>query len=70
MNNPTPPLVQSETPRMTYARRTEILSLGYPLTQDEIAAGYHFCYDWDGMFIGPEDGEMECCTCGGGAPHD
>lgn len=33
------------------------------LTPDELQHGYHFCNDWDGLLIGPEDKEFECCTC-------
>lgn len=33
------------------------------LTKEEIKAGWHFCWDWDGLLIGPGMGEMEHCTC-------
>ena len=34
------------------------------LTQEEIAEGWHFCYDWDGLLIGPGMREYEeHCTC-------
>lgn len=33
------------------------------LTADEIKSGWHFCWDWDGLLIGPGMMEMECCTC-------
>jgi hypothetical protein len=33
------------------------------LMPHEIKQGWHFCYDWDGLLIGPGMGEMECCTC-------
>lgn len=33
------------------------------LTQEEIDAGWHFCYEWDGLLVGPNMGEMEYCTC-------
>jgi hypothetical protein len=36
---------------------------GLPLTSEEIAEGWHFCYDWDGLLVGPGMKEMECCTC-------
>jgi hypothetical protein len=37
------------------------------LTDEEIAAGWHFCYDWDGLLIGPGMWEFEeCCNCGKG----
>jgi hypothetical protein len=34
-----------------------------PLTHDEIAAGWHFCWDWDGLLIGPGMGETASCHC-------
>ena len=34
------------------------------LTENEIAEGWHFCFDWDGLLVGPEMVcEWECCTC-------
>lgn len=34
------------------------------LTSEEIAEGWHFCWDFDGLLVGPGmDMEMECCTC-------
>ena len=33
------------------------------LTAEEWKQGYHYCLDWDGLFIGPDDIEFECCTC-------
>ena len=32
-------------------------------TEEEFAEGYHFCGDWDGLFIGPDSPEWDCCTC-------
>ena len=32
-------------------------------TEEEFKQGYHFCHDWDGLFIGPDDVEFEYCTC-------
>lgn len=34
-------------------------------TDEEIADGWHYCWDWDGLFIGPGMGEMDSCTCEG-----
>lgn len=34
-----------------------------PLTQEEWEEGYHYCCDWDLLFIGPDDNEMTVCTC-------
>lgn len=34
------------------------------LTDEEIKDGWHFCYsEWDGLLIGPDTPEYECCTC-------
>jgi hypothetical protein len=34
------------------------------LTAEEIAEGWHFCPDWDGMLLGPGMVEFnECCSC-------
>lgn len=39
------------------------------LTQEEMAQGWHFCFDWDGLIVGPlKDSEWgddpERCLCG------
>ncbi len=36
---------------------------GEALTPQEIAAGWHYCHDWDGLLIHPGDPEAECCSC-------
>jgi hypothetical protein len=33
------------------------------LTKEELEEGWHYCNDWDGLLVGPEDDEMQCCTC-------
>lgn len=33
------------------------------LTEEEVAEGWHWCIDWDGMLVGPGMIEMECCGC-------
>lgn len=33
------------------------------LTQEEMKQGYHFCYEWDGLLVGPDDDEMTVCSC-------
>lgn len=33
------------------------------LTEEEIKKGWHFCYDWDGLLVGPGMGEYKTCTC-------
>lgn len=35
-----------------------------PLTAEEIAEGWHFCPDWDGMLVGPEEDAIGgVCLC-------
>jgi hypothetical protein len=34
-----------------------------PFTDHELNQGYHACPEWDGLVIGPEDPEFECCEC-------
>lgn len=36
-----------------------------PLTREQIAAGYHYCPEWDHDLIGPEDPQWEACLCAG-----
>lgn len=34
------------------------------LTPEEREKGWHFCYEFDGLLVGPaEDPEWDCCTC-------
>ena len=33
------------------------------LTEQEIADGWHFCWEWDEMLIHPSWPEAEACTC-------
>lgn len=35
------------------------------LTEQELADGYHFCLEWDGLLVGSDDPEMVAgiCTC-------
>ena len=33
------------------------------LTEQEIAEGWHFCWDWDGLLIGTGMGELDSCSC-------
>lgn len=35
----------------------------HDLTPEEIADGWHFCPDWDGMLIHTLDIEYEACCC-------
>jgi hypothetical protein len=33
------------------------------LTPEEIAEGWFYCCEWDGLLIQKGDPEAECCTC-------
>lgn len=49
---------------MTPERKRELeADESLQLTSEEVAEGYHFCMDWDGMLIHKDDPEAECCTC-------
>lgn len=48
---------------MTTVRRHEVEFGREAMTGAELAAGYHFCPDWDYMVVGPTDLEMDACTC-------
>jgi hypothetical protein len=35
-----------------------------PCTNEEFDKGFHYCFDWDGLFIAPNYGsEWDCCSC-------
>lgn len=49
---------------MTDKRWKQLMhDVGPGLTPEEIADGWHFCWDWDGLLIGPGMGEMDSCVC-------
>ncbi len=48
---------------MTKERRYVLEREDACLTDAEFKEGYHFCDDWDGLLVGSEDRELECCTC-------
>lgn len=33
------------------------------LASEEIAEGWHFCCEFDGLLVGPGSGELTCCSC-------
>jgi len=33
------------------------------LTEEEISEGWHFCWEWDGLLVGPGMKEIEVCNC-------
>lgn len=36
---------------------------GYGLTDIEFKEGWHWCYDWNGLLVGPGMPELNECTC-------
>ena len=36
---------------------------GEELTKEEWKEGYHYCWDWDGLFVAPDSDELLCCSC-------
>jgi len=34
-----------------------------PLWPEEVAEGWHFCWDWGGLLIHQDDPEACACTC-------
>jgi len=55
---------------MTHDRWLELMhpdaeSNGINLTIDEIASGWHWCADWDGLLIHVDDDEFQACNCCG-----
>lgn len=37
---------------------------GHELSVSELAAGWHFCADWDSLLVCPEMEESKFCHCG------
>lgn len=48
---------------MTRDRWHHLNKTGEALNPQEIAEGWHYCHDWDGLLIHPGDPEAECCSC-------
>lgn len=50
---------------MTRKRYLQVERNGGDLTTAEQEAGWHFCWDWDGMLVNRYDtqGEGSACTC-------
>jgi len=40
------------------------------LTPEEIMEGWHFCWEFDGLLVGPGMDEQQFCHCLEEAPHD
>jgi hypothetical protein len=50
-------------PAMDDTRWKALMQGESELTADEIALGWHFCPEWDGLLIGHGMGEIEVCLC-------
>lgn len=51
-------------PTMTRQRMIELTkNLNATLTKEELAEGWHFCSEFDGLLIHSSHPEYEVCTC-------
>ena len=50
---------------MSLDRWTHLMENDIQLSPDELAAGWHWCPDWDDLLVGPGMGELDHCTCTG-----
>lgn len=48
---------------MTEERYWELEYKGGVLTKEELDEGWHFCLDWDGLLISPQEIKMGLCSC-------
>jgi len=49
---------------MTEQRWSNLMNDDYLILSDsEISEGWHFCYEFDGLLVGPGMGEVEFCNC-------
>lgn len=49
---------------MTSSRWQELMTFGIEeLTEAEIADGWHWCHDFDGLLVGPYMEELNYCHC-------
>ncbi len=48
---------------MTDERYMDLDKTGMGLTTEEQKEGWHWCYDWDLMLVGPGMQAMEFCLC-------
>ena len=46
---------------MDNERRKYLNRTGEQLTDAEMAEGWHYCPEWDGMLIHPSSEEAKCC---------
>lgn len=64
---PEPEMVDNEKSSwkygMTRDRFLQIDISGEGLTEEEWKQGYHWCYEWDAMLVGPGQEEALMCSC-------
>ena len=48
---------------MSDERYMHLEKTGEKLTDEEREAGWHYCYEWDGLLINKSWPEAECCQC-------
>ena len=49
---------------MTEERYQDLMQeCGTSLTKEEKEEGWHFCYEYDSLLVGPNMGELSCCRC-------
>jgi hypothetical protein len=48
---------------MNRERYIELDRAGEGITKEEHEAGWHWCYEWDGMLVGPDTEEALVCSC-------
>lgn len=53
---------------MSSERWHELMWEQSELTTEEIVQGWHFCWEFDGLLVGPDMTEQEFCTCMEEAP--
>ena len=63
-------LIEITDKNMTQYRHDELDNdTSLTLTPREIAEGWFFCCEWDGMLIHKSHPEAECCTCSKDQSH-
>lgn len=58
-------MMTNPNPFMTDERWTTAMASQLRLTLFEMRNGWHYCWEWDGMLVGPGMMEYSCCMCHG-----
>lgn len=48
---------------MSPKRYRQLERTGSRLTNSELLKGWHWCYEFDGLLVGPGMTELNCCNC-------